>query len=59
MTNSDERLAVSVAEAAKMLGLSQRGIWNLIKSGELPTVRLGHRVLISVAMLRRMFGENI
>jgi excisionase family DNA binding protein len=40
-------LAVSVPEAARLLGISPRHAWNLVQAGELPVVRLGHRVVIS------------
>jgi excisionase family DNA binding protein len=41
------RLLLTVGETAEALVLSERSIWNLIKSGELPAVRIGRSVRIS------------
>lgn len=41
-----ERITYSVAEAAEVLGISQWLAYRLIKSGELPVVRLGRRVVV-------------
>lgn len=41
-----ERLTFTVAEAAEVLGLSARGLYELVARGEFPAVRLGRRVLI-------------
>lgn len=35
------RLAVDAKEAAAMLGMSQRTLWTLTNSGEVPCVRYG------------------
>jgi excisionase family DNA binding protein len=41
---NNERLLVTVAEAAKMLTLSRRTLWRLTKDGKLPAVRYGRAV---------------
>jgi len=53
-----ERLCVSLAEAATMLGLSQRKVYALTQTGELPCKRVGRRVLYSVEILRRFVNES-
>jgi excisionase family DNA binding protein len=40
------RLAYSVEEAARILGLGRTMTWGLVRSGELPSVRVAGRVLI-------------
>jgi excisionase family DNA binding protein len=45
------RLAYSVAEVAALLGLSTRHVSTQLKSGAIPSIRLGRRVLIPVAGL--------
>jgi excisionase family DNA binding protein len=47
------KLLVSREEAAQMLSISQRGLDYLVASKRLPTRRIGGRVLIPVADLRR------
>jgi excisionase family DNA binding protein len=42
----DERLVVSVPEAARLLGISRTHAYELIARGELPSIRLGRRILV-------------
>ena len=50
---AEERLLVSRGEAAQLLSISQRGLDYLIANRKLPTRRIGGRVLIPVADLRK------
>jgi excisionase family DNA binding protein len=43
---SDERITLSVAEVAKATGVSEQSVRRSIKSGQMPAIRLGSRVLI-------------
>lgn len=45
-------LAVGRPEAAAMLGISERLLWTWTKSGVIPHVRIGTRVLYPVEQLR-------
>ena len=49
----EDKLLVSREEAAQMLSISQRGLDYLVASKRLPTRRIGGRVLIPVADLRK------
>ena len=59
MADHDEirPLTVGVREAALMLSVSQRHVWNLIETGVLPSVRLGGRVLIRVEAMNEKLKE--
>ena len=46
-----ERQTVSVAEAAAILGISRAHAYDCVKSGELPSISLGRRVVISRRVL--------
>lgn len=48
------RLALTVAETAASLGVSQRSIYRLIDRGELPTVKVGKRRLVRVEDLEKL-----
>jgi excisionase family DNA binding protein len=49
---SDDRLVVSVAEAGRLLGVSRAFAYELAARGELPTIRLGRRIVVpNVALL--------
>lgn len=48
-----EPLAVSAAEAARLLGISRPKVYELIAREDFPAFKLGGRTLISVEGLRR------
>jgi excisionase family DNA binding protein len=39
-------LCISVAEAAKTLGISKRSLYSYVEAGVFPSVRIGRRILI-------------
>jgi len=58
-----ERLLITVEEAARRLGIGRSFAWRLVRSGELPSVRLGRLVRIPERALeewltRRLRGES-
>ena len=49
---SEGRLVVSVTEAAELLGISRGLAYELARSGQLPSLRLGRRLVVPrVALL--------
>ena len=52
MAVNSEPLAVSAAEAAKMLGISKPKVYDLMSRDVFPSFKVGSRTLISVAGLR-------
>lgn len=52
------KLAVSAREAAAMLGISERLLWTWTRSGKVPHLRLGVRVLYPVDLLRIWLNEQ-
>ena len=53
-----ERLSYSVSEAAQALGVSSRTLSAFIKSGALPHIKIGTRVLIEVEALRKFIESR-
>lgn len=51
---SDERLTITVAEAASMLGISRSAAYDYIRAGELPAIRMGRRWLVPMRALTTM-----
>jgi excisionase family DNA binding protein len=47
-----EPLALRAKDAARLLGISTRTLWNLTKEGEIPHLRLRRTVTYPVAELR-------
>jgi Helix-turn-helix domain len=48
---------ITVPRAARVLGISRGGAYEAARTGELPTLRIHHRLVVPVARLRRMLGE--
>lgn len=55
---AEEKLLVSRGEAAQLLSISQRGLDYLIANRKLPARRIGGRVLVPVADLRKYAGGD-
>ena len=54
-----ERIGVSAAVAARMLGVSERTVWKLSKNGVVRTSKIGKRTIFSVQSLRELVdGTN-
>jgi excisionase family DNA binding protein len=52
------RAAISVRELATLLGISESHAWESVHRGDVPSRRLGRRVLIPVPELLRFLGED-
>jgi excisionase family DNA binding protein len=50
--------AVSVADAAKMIGLGLTKTYDLINAGALQSVKVGRRRLVRVASIRHLLGGD-
>ena len=53
MTNQD-RMTMTVGEAAKLLGISRNLCYEAVARGEIPVVRVGKRLLIPRVVLERL-----
>jgi excisionase family DNA binding protein len=51
-----ERLVLSVGEAAGLLGISRALAYELVARGELPSIRLGRRLVVPKVALLEMLG---
>jgi excisionase family DNA binding protein len=51
-----DRLTVTVPEAARLLGVSRMSAYSAVRTGEIPSIRIGRRVLIARAALERLLG---
>lgn len=50
------KMTISVPVAGKVLGLSKDAAYDAARTGELPTLRFGRRVLVPTNKLREMLG---
>ena len=49
-----ERLTVTIDEAAALLGIGRNGAYEAARKGEIPTLKIGKRILVPKAALDRM-----
>ncbi|MGL5445794.1 MAG: helix-turn-helix domain-containing protein [Rhabdaerophilum sp.] len=52
------RMAFSIPEAARVIGISQSKFWNMIREKEVKATKLGGRTLITVRELSRLLGVS-
>lgn len=48
------RWTLTVSEAAKVLGISRASAYECVRTGEIPSIRLGGRILIPVRLLDQL-----
>ena len=53
-----EKLTLSIREAAKVIGISDRYMYDLARTEGFPTIHIGKRVLISRKGLERWMDEQ-
>ena len=53
-----QRLLLRIPEVAETLGLGRTKIYELIATGELPTIRVGRAIRISVSTLQKWVEER-
>ena len=53
----DDKLTLTVPEAAALLCIGKSLAYDAIRRGEIPSIRVGHRFLVPVAALRLMMEQ--
>lgn len=56
--HSDSRLVLSVTEVAAALGISRTHAYELVARGELPSLRLGRRIVVPRRGLERLLDAG-
>ena len=59
MNKTADSLALTMKDAARLVGVDYRTIKQGIENGTIPTVQLGPRLMIPRAGLLRAFGINV
>lgn len=54
---TDSKLGYTVPDVAKMLGIGRNQAYEAVARGEIPSIRIGHRIIVPAAALQRML-EN-
>ncbi|WP_018391065.1 helix-turn-helix domain-containing protein [Ancylobacter sp. FA202] len=51
-----DRLTVDVVTAARVLGIGRNAAYEAVKVGEIPSLKIGGRIVVPTAPLRKMLG---
>jgi len=54
----DKRLTLSVEEAAKLLGIGRNLCYDRVKTGEIPVIKIGRRLLVPRRALERLLEQG-
>ena len=55
----DDRLAVSIKDAARLIGIGRTKLYELLDNGQLQNIRLGSRRLILMDALRKLLADHV
>lgn len=53
----DKRLTLTIKETAKLLGIGRNLAYDRVKTGEIPVIKIGRRLLVPRAALERLLEE--
>jgi excisionase family DNA binding protein len=53
----DERLTLSIKETAKILGIGRNLCHDRVKTGEIPVLKIGRRLLVPRAALEKLLAN--
>ena len=54
----EKRLTLTVEEAAEILGISRAFAYEAVRRGEVPSIRIGRRILVPRAALNRLLSSD-
>ena len=53
-----ERVTITIEEAARLLGISRGSAYTAARTGQLPTIRVGKRLIVPVRSLEKMLDAS-
>jgi excisionase family DNA binding protein len=53
----EDKLTLSVEEAAKLLGIGRNLCYDRVKTGEIPVIKIGRRLLVPRRALEKLLEE--
>jgi len=60
MNDSDiQPLTVTVEQAARLLGIGRSTAYELVHTGDIPSLRLGRRIVVPVHGLQALIGRPV
>jgi excisionase family DNA binding protein len=58
MTTDSECMTLTVEEAARILGISRNSAFRAVQRGQLPSMRIGRRILVPRVLLTEMIAAS-
>jgi excisionase family DNA binding protein len=58
LPTAEERPTLSVPEVAVLLGISRQHAYEGVRTGDIPCLRVGRKVLVPTAQLRRLLAVD-
>jgi excisionase family DNA binding protein len=58
MTSDSECVTMTVEEAARILGISRNSAFRAVQRGQLPSIRIGRRILVPRARLSALIASS-
>ena len=52
------KLTMTVPEAGRVLGIGRSQAYEAVRRGDIPTIKIGRRILVPVAALERLLGAR-
>ncbi len=53
----EDKLTLSVEETAKLLGIGRNLCYDRVKTGEIPAIKIGRRLLVPRSALQKLLAE--
>ena len=53
----EERLTLTVEETAKLLGIGRQLAYDRVKTGEIPVIKIGRRLLVPRSALEKLLAD--
>lgn len=53
----EDKLTLSIEEAAKLLGIGRNLCYDRVKTGEIPVIKIGRRLLVPKKALEKLLAE--
>jgi excisionase family DNA binding protein len=58
MNGRGERVTITIEEVAHKLGIGRNQAYEAARRGEVPTIKIGKRILVPVAAFNRMLAQD-
>ena len=53
----EDKVVMTVSECAEYLSISRPSAYQAVKRGEIPTIRIGRRILVPVVALQKLLAN--